>query len=242
MPDAAQPLLDLAGRRRARRRRRRGLLGHRRTLARDAEAAGDFPRETENGSIGGLPSVSLTESLHPSFEPWFREQLPDVPFDGARAALALAAQGATVPFVARYRKEATGNLGEDALRRTAEAKDRFDRVVSRQAIIVESIERHAGLSDELRARILATFDPDALEDLYHPYRQQKNRALAAREAGLQPLADWIWDTGHGTETPQEGAATPPVGHAGVVDQRRDSRSARRPTARRRRAPASRPRA
>ena len=149
--------------------------------------------------------MSLTESLHPSFEPWLREHLPDVPFDGARAALALLAQGATVPFVAHYRKEATSNLGEEALRRAAEAKDRFDRVVSRQAIIVESIERHAGLSDELRARILATFDPDALEDLYHPYRQQKkNRALAAREAGLQPLADWIWDTGHGTETPQEG--------------------------------------
>ena len=106
LPDAAQPLLDLTGRRRARRRRGRGLLGHRRTLARDAEAAGDFPREAENGSIGGLPSVSLTESLHPSFEPWFREQLPDVPFDGARAALALFSQGATVPFVARYRKEA----------------------------------------------------------------------------------------------------------------------------------------
>jgi uncharacterized protein len=149
--------------------------------------------------------VSLTESLHPSFEPWFREHLPDIPYDGARAALALFAQGATVPFVARYRKEATSGLGEEALRRTACAKDRFDRVVSRQAIIVESIERHAGLSEELRARILTTFDPDALEDLYHPYRQQKkNRALAAREAGLQPLADWIWNTGHGTEAPQEG--------------------------------------
>jgi len=147
----------------------------------------------------------LTDSLHPSFERWFREHLPDVPFDGAREALALVGEGATAPFVARYRKERTGNLGEDAVRRTVEARDRFERIVSRQAIIVESIERHAGISDELRARILATFDPDALEDLYHPYRQQKkNRALAAREAGLQPLADWIWNTGHGTEAPQEG--------------------------------------
>ena len=169
-------------------------------------SGGDFPREAENGSIGGLPSVSLTESLHPSFEPWFREHLPDVPFDGARAGarsgLRRARRCRSSRATARRRP---GDLGEDAVRRTVEAKDRFDRVVSRQAIIVESIERHAGLSDELRARILATFDPDALEDLYHPYRQQKkNRALAAREAGLQPLADWIWDTGHGTETPQEG--------------------------------------
>ncbi len=70
---------------------------------------------------------------------------------------------------------------------------------------MESIERHATLSPELRERILSTFDLDALEDLYHPYRQQKkNRALVAREAGLEPLADWIWNCGHGTETPQEG--------------------------------------
>ena len=70
---------------------------------------------------------------------------------------------------------------------------------------MESIERHATLSPELRERILSTFDLDELEDLYHPYRQQKkNRALIAREAGLEPLADWIWNCGHGTETPQEG--------------------------------------
>jgi uncharacterized protein len=147
----------------------------------------------------------VSESLHPSFERWFREQLPDVPFDGAAGALDLLAGGATPAFLARYRRERTSGLGEEALRRVVEAKDRFDRVVSRQVIVVESIERHAGITDELRARILSTFDPDALEDLYHPYRQQKkNRALAAREAGLQPLADWIWGTGHGTETPQEG--------------------------------------
>jgi uncharacterized protein len=179
-------------------------VGHGRTLARPS-GGGGFPPEAENGSIGALSSASLTDSLHPSFEPWFRSLLPDVPYEGAREVLALLSEGATVAFVARYRRERTGGLGADAVRRTAEARDRFDRIVSRQAIIAESIERHAGISDELRARILATFDPDALEDLYHPYRQQKkNRALVAREAGLSPLAEWIWTTGHGTETPQEG--------------------------------------
>ena len=110
-----------------------------------------------------------------------------------------------MPFITRYRKERTGNLDEVAVRRTLEAKELFDKILSRQAIIVESIERHATLTPELRERILATFDLDVLEDLYHPYRQQKkNRALAAREAGLEPLADWIWNCGHGMETPQEG--------------------------------------
>ena len=110
-----------------------------------------------------------------------------------------------MPFITRYRKERTGNLDEVAVRRALEAKELFEKILSRQRIIVESIERHATLSPELRERILSTFDLDALEDLYHPYRQQKkNRALAAREAGLEPLADWIWGCGHGTETPQEG--------------------------------------
>jgi len=119
--------------------------------------------------------------------------------------LDLAAEGATVPFITRYRKERTGGLDEVAVRRALEAGELFEKILSRQRIIAESIERHATLTPELRERILATFDLDALEDLYHPYRQQKkNRALAAREAGLEPLADWIWNCGHGTETPQEG--------------------------------------
>ena len=147
----------------------------------------------------------MNDSLPPAFAPWFAARCPGVPLPGARAVLELAAEGATVPFITRYRKERTGNLDEVAVRRTIEAKALFDRILSRQAIIVESIERHATLSGELRERILSTFDLDELEDLYHPYRQQKkNRALVAREAGLEPLADWIWNCGHGTEKPQEG--------------------------------------
>ena len=147
----------------------------------------------------------MSETLPLGFDPWFEARYPDIRLLGARAALELAAEGATVPFITRYRKERTGNLDEVAVRRALEAKELFEKILSRQRIIVESIERHATLSPELRERVLSTFDLDELEDLYHPYRQQKkNRALVAREAGLEPLADWIWDCGHGTETPQEG--------------------------------------
>ncbi len=150
-------------------------------------------------------AISVSATLHPAFDDWFRARCPLVPISGARAVLELAADGATLPFIVRYRKERTGDLDELAVRRALEAKELFDKIVSRQAIIVESIQRHSTLTPELRDRILATFDVDELEDLYHPYRQQKkNRALAAREAGLQQLADWIWDCGHGTETPQDG--------------------------------------
>jgi uncharacterized protein len=147
----------------------------------------------------------LTESLPPAFDPWFEARCPGIRLAGARAVLELAAEGATVPFITRYRKERTGGLDEVGVRRALEAGALFLKILSRQKIIVESIERHATLTPELRERIQATFDTDALEDLYHPYRQQKkNRALAAREAGLEPLADWIWNCGHGEETPQEG--------------------------------------
>jgi uncharacterized protein len=147
----------------------------------------------------------LSEAPPPAFDPWFEARCPDVRLGGARAVLGLAEEGATVPFITRYRKESTGGLDEVAVRRVLEAGELFLKILSRQKIIVESIERHATLTAELRERILSTFDLDALEDLYHPYRQQKkNRALAAREAGLGPLADWIWNCGHGEETPQEG--------------------------------------
>jgi uncharacterized protein len=128
-----------------------------------------------------------------------------VPLEGARAVLELAEGGATAPFIARYRRDRTGNLGEPAVRQVLEALAQWERLVARQAIILESIERHATVSDELRERILVTFDADTLEDLYLPFKQKKkSRAGDAREAGLGQLADWIWNCGHGTETPQEG--------------------------------------
>jgi uncharacterized protein len=147
----------------------------------------------------------VAETLPPAFDSWFQAHCPDIPVAGARAALALSASGASVPFIAGYRRDHSAGLDARAVRRVLEAGELFAKVRSRQAIILESIERHATLPPELRERILASFDPDALEDLYHPFRQQKkNRALAAREAGLAPLADWIWECGHGQDTPQPG--------------------------------------
>jgi uncharacterized protein len=136
---------------------------------------------------------------------WLRSVEPKLPEAGAAAVLKLQADGATVPFIARYRKEHTGNLDEVQIRAVIDAKQRFDRVVARQAFVVEAIERQKKLTPELREKILQTFDADALEDLYLPYKQKKtSRAAQAREAGLQQLADWIWNCAHGSETPQPG--------------------------------------
>ena len=150
-----------------------------------------------------------------TFFAWLAEQHPTstLPRAGAEAVLALAAGGATVPFIARYRKEQTGNLDEVAIRDVIDAKERWDDLVKRQAFIVEEIARQGKLTPELEARVRGTFDATALEDLYLPYKQKrKTKAQAAREAGLAPLAEWLWACAHGApgasdEAPEARAAT-----------------------------------
>lgn len=137
-----------------------------------------------------------------NFETWFQEKHPGIPPRSAAAVLALGAEGATVPFIARYRKEATGGLDEVAVQAVLEAKETWDEVVKRQTFVVGEIEAQGKLTPELKARLLATFDLPTLEDLYLPYKKKrKTKAVIAREAGLQPLADWLWDVAHGTLSP-----------------------------------------
>jgi uncharacterized protein len=119
--------------------------------------------------------------------------------------LRLAAEGGTIPFIARYRKEQTGNLDEVQIGKVIDAKEQWDQILKRQAHIVEEIDKQQKLTPELKETILATFQLEKLEDIYLPYKQKrKTKAALAREAGLQPLADWIWNCGHGTEAPQPG--------------------------------------
>ena len=140
-----------------------------------------------------------------TFEAWFHAQHPKIPLAGVSAVLELKRDGGTVPFIARYRKEQTGNLDEVQIQDVIDARDRFDRIVDRQKFILETIEKQQKLTPELKERLLASFDPRALEDLYLPFKaKKKSKAEKGREAGLQPLADWVWNCGHGTEQPLPG--------------------------------------
>jgi protein Tex len=151
-----------------------------------------------------------------TFPAWFAAQHPRIPLTGAQAILALAEGGATVPFIARYRKEQTGNLDEVAIRQVLEAKERWDGLIKRQAFIVEEIGRQGKLTPELEARVRATFDETLLEDIYLPYKQKrKTKAETARAAGLEPLADWLWGAAHGEVDPA--GETPDARAAGFVD-------------------------
>jgi uncharacterized protein len=109
------------------------------------------------------------------------------------AVIGLLNEGGTVPFIARYRKEATGNLDEVQIRDIEEKLAYFLELASRRETIVASILEQGKLTDDLKARIEATMDRSELEDLYLPYRpKRRTKATIARDRGLQPLADYLW--------------------------------------------------
>src|SRR5581483_1667575 len=109
-----------------------------------------------------------------------------------QAAVELLDGGATVPFIARYRKEATGAL-DDAQLRTLEERLRYLRELEeRRAAVLESIRAQGKLDDALEAQIMAADSKAGLEDIYLPYRpKRRTKAQSAREAGLEPRADQL---------------------------------------------------
>ncbi|MBX3464903.1 MAG: RNA-binding transcriptional accessory protein [Planctomycetes bacterium] len=108
------------------------------------------------------------------------------------AAVALLDEGATVPFVARYRKEATAGLDDTQLRTLEQRLVYLRELEERRGAVLASIDEQGKLTEALRGAILAADTKQALEDLYLPYRpKRRTKAMLAREAGLQPLADQL---------------------------------------------------
>ncbi len=132
----------------------------------------------------------------------------NLPLHSLASVIGLLDEGGTVPFIARYRKEATGNLDEVQIRDIEDKLGYFRELISRRETILGSILEQGKLSDELKARIEATFDKAELEDLYLPYRpKRRTKATIARERGLQPLADYLWGQQTGRQPLTEYAAT-----------------------------------
>ena len=110
-----------------------------------------------------------------------------------RATLALLAEGATIPFIARYRKEVTGTLDEVAIAQIRDRNAQLEELDKRRQSILDSLTERNLLTDELKARIEKAITLTELEDIYMPYRpKRKTRASAAREKGLEPLAKEIF--------------------------------------------------
>ncbi len=117
-----------------------------------------------------------------------------IPLKALVATIELLDEGSTVPFIARYRKESTGNLDEVQIRAIEEKLLYFRELMSRKETILASIQEQGKLTGELKARIDQTLDKSELEDLYLPFKpKRRTKAMIAREKGLEPLADYLWN-------------------------------------------------
>ena len=106
-----------------------------------------------------------------------------------QTTMSLLKQAATIPFIARYRKEATGNLDEVALTAIRDRLNQLEELDARKASVLKSLETHGHLTDELRNKVIAAANMALLEDIYLPYRpKRRTKAMIAREKGLEPLA------------------------------------------------------
>lgn len=108
------------------------------------------------------------------------------------ATINLLTSGATIPFISRYRKEATGGLNEVQVAQVKEQNDKLEELVHRRDYIIATIEEQGKLTDELKKRIETCWDATLLEDMYLPFKpKRKTRAEVARKKGLEPLADML---------------------------------------------------
>ncbi|OWR14491.1 Tex family protein [Chryseobacterium sp. VAUSW3] len=115
-----------------------------------------------------------------------------IPENSISATLKLLNEDCTIPFISRYRKDATGNLDEVQIEQIAKLNNQFEELIKRKESILKSIEEQHALTPDLKQRIETSFDIQELEDLYLPFKKRrKTKADAAKEKGLEPLAKII---------------------------------------------------
>jgi len=159
----------------------------------------------------------MTDALPPVDDPCPRIALDlKLPLPSVKATVALLAEGATVPFIARYRKEQTGGLDEVQIRDIEEKRAYYTELLERRRTVLAEIDSQGKLTPELKKKIEAVWVKSELEDLYLPYKpKRRTRATMAREKGLQPLADLILAQASGD--PKALAATYVSDEKGVAD-------------------------
>jgi uncharacterized protein len=154
-----------------------------------------------------MDTMADTKNLSPEILLHIAQTL-NVPMRGLVAVIELLDEGGTVPFIARYRKEATGNLDEVQILSIQEKLAYFRDLADRRETILASIAEQGKLTDELKTRIEATLDKSELEDLYLPYKpKRRTKATIAREKGLEPLAQYLWAQQNQAQSLDDLAAT-----------------------------------
>lgn len=120
------------------------------------------------------------------------QQILDIAEKSITSTLQLLAEDCTIPFIARYRKDKTGNLDETQIEQISKISRQFEEIVKRKETILKSVEEQNALTSELKQRIEESFNLQELEDLYLPFKKRKKtKADAAKEKGLEPLAKII---------------------------------------------------
>ncbi len=133
-----------------------------------------------------------------TFLEWLGKKKVAVPAKSVEAVVQLKSEGSTVPFIARYRKEATLNLDEVQVQSLFDLIDTFAEFSKRKEFVLKEIEEQGKLSDELKKQIVECVEETILEDLYLPFKKKKKtKATIAKEAGLEPLSIELWDIAHG---------------------------------------------
>jgi len=116
----------------------------------------------------------------------------NIPVSSIDSTLQLLGEDCTIPFIARYRKDRTGNLDEVAIEHISKLNKQYDDLIKRKESILKSVEEQGALTPELKHKLEQSFDMQELEDLYLPYKKRKKtKADSAREKGLEPLAKII---------------------------------------------------
>jgi protein Tex len=159
-----------------------------------------------------MPSVAMTTVTEPSPKVSDFDPVPVVCKElgllasGVRAVVALLAEGSTVPFIARYRKEATGGLDEVAIRNIDERRTYLLELEARRGSVLSEIQSQGKLTPALEAKLRAAITKAELEDLYLPYKpKRRTRAVIAKERGLEPLAELLWAQSDG-QAPEASAS------------------------------------
>lgn len=139
----------------------------------------------------------MSQNLVSDFQSFSKVKIPGLNPRSIQSVLDLHEQGATVPFMARYRKEKTGNLDEVQIRQILSTFEIWTELRKRKEFVTQEIAKQGALTDDIRAQLERSLDLHEIEELYRPFKKKKKtKAKMALDAGMGPLAEWIWSLGH----------------------------------------------
>lgn len=136
-----------------------------------------------------------------TFEKWLLKETYNLKEEQLKQNLELLDQGIPIPYLAQFCKDQTGNMSEETLFELSRNKQRWGELIKKQKAVLKDIKSQNKLTDELKSKIENTFEFDQLDNLHIPYKKKRPKPQLAKDAGLEPLAFWIWQYCHGELNP-----------------------------------------